>query len=108
MKHGKKYVDSAKLVDRTKSYEADEALAICCQTAKAKSAANRSRRGRRCVSRDVAAALGRISKFSNRVQRGSTLQSGAARQRARRGVVATTIGIAPVRSSVEPGTLIPK
>ena len=36
MKHGKKYVDSAKLVDRTKSYEADEALAICCQTAKAK------------------------------------------------------------------------
>ncbi len=36
MKHGKKYVDSAKLVDRTKAYEAEEALALCCQTAKAK------------------------------------------------------------------------
>ena len=36
MKHGKKYVDSAKLVDRTKLYEADEALSLCCQTAKAK------------------------------------------------------------------------
>ena len=36
MKHGKKYVDSAKLVDRTKTYEAEEALALCCQTAKAK------------------------------------------------------------------------
>ena len=36
MKHGKHYVDSAKLVDRTKLYEADEALNLCCQTAKAK------------------------------------------------------------------------
>ena len=36
MKHGKHYVDSAKLVDRTKLYEAEEALALCCQTAKAK------------------------------------------------------------------------
>ena len=36
MKHGKKYVDSAKLVDRSKAYEAEEALALCCQTAKAK------------------------------------------------------------------------
>lgn len=36
MKHGKSYVDSAKLIDRTKQYEADEALALCCQTAKAK------------------------------------------------------------------------
>ena len=36
MKHGKKYVDSAKLVDRSKTYEAEEALALCCQTAKAK------------------------------------------------------------------------
>ena len=35
MKHGKHYVDSAKLVDRTKLYEADEALSLCCQTAKA-------------------------------------------------------------------------
>ena len=36
MKHGKHYVDSAKLVDRSKLYEADEALSLCCQTAKAK------------------------------------------------------------------------
>ena len=36
MKHGKKYVDSAKLIDRTKAYDAEEALALCCQTAKAK------------------------------------------------------------------------
>ena len=36
MKHGKHYVDSAKLVDRTKLYETEEALALCCQTAKAK------------------------------------------------------------------------
>ena len=35
MKHGKHYVDSAKLIDRTKLYEADEALSLCCQTAKA-------------------------------------------------------------------------
>ena len=36
MKHGKHYVDSAKLIDRSKLYEADEALALCCHTAKAK------------------------------------------------------------------------
>ena len=36
MKHGKHYVDSKKLVDRTKLYESEEALAICCQNAKAK------------------------------------------------------------------------
>lgn len=36
MKHGKHYVDSAKLIDRSKLYDSDEALAICCQTAKAK------------------------------------------------------------------------
>lgn len=36
MKHGKHYVDSAKLIDRTKQYEAAEALDLCCQTAKAK------------------------------------------------------------------------
>lgn len=36
MKHGKHYADSAKLVDRTKLYETAEALALCCQTAKAK------------------------------------------------------------------------
>ena len=36
MKHGKKYVDSVKLVDSTKLYEPAEALALCCQTAKAK------------------------------------------------------------------------
>ncbi|WP_312642750.1 50S ribosomal protein L1 [Hydrogenoanaerobacterium sp.] len=36
MKHGKKYIDSAKLVDRTKLYEAAEALELCTKTAKAK------------------------------------------------------------------------
>ncbi|WP_418710370.1 50S ribosomal protein L1 [Allofournierella sp.] len=36
MKHGPHYVDSAKLVDRSKLYDTDEALALCCQTAKAK------------------------------------------------------------------------
>ena len=36
MKHGKKYVDSAKLVDSTKAYETNEALGLVCQTAKAK------------------------------------------------------------------------
>ena len=36
MKHGKKYVDSAKLVDRSKLYESTEALGLVCQTAKAK------------------------------------------------------------------------
>ena len=33
---GKKYQDSAKLVDRTKLYDANEALALVCQTSKAK------------------------------------------------------------------------
>ena len=36
MKQGKHYVDSKKLVDRTKRYDSNEALALCCQTAKAK------------------------------------------------------------------------
>lgn len=36
MKHGKKYVDSAKLVDRSKLYEATDALALAIETAKAK------------------------------------------------------------------------
>ena len=36
MKHGKQYVESAKLVDRTKAYDMNEALAVCFQTAKAK------------------------------------------------------------------------
>ena len=36
MKHGKKYVDSAKLVDRSKLYESTEALDLVCKTAKAK------------------------------------------------------------------------
>lgn len=36
MKHGKKYVDSAKLVDRTKLYDTQEALGLCVKTATAK------------------------------------------------------------------------
>lgn len=36
MKHGKKYVDSAKLIDKTKLYENDEAMDICVRTATAK------------------------------------------------------------------------
>ena len=36
MKRGKNYADSAKLIDRTKLYETPEALALVCQTAKAK------------------------------------------------------------------------
>jgi large subunit ribosomal protein L1 len=36
MKHGKKYVDSAKLIDRSKLYDTDEAIQVCVQTAKAK------------------------------------------------------------------------
>lgn len=36
MKHGKKYVDSTKLVESAKLYDPAEALALCCQTAKAK------------------------------------------------------------------------
>ncbi len=36
MKHGKKYVDSAKLVDRSKTYDPAEGLDLAVQTAKAK------------------------------------------------------------------------
>lgn len=36
MKHGKNYVDSAKLIDKNKQYETKEALDLCLQTAKAK------------------------------------------------------------------------
>ncbi|MBQ7521295.1 MAG: 50S ribosomal protein L1 [Clostridia bacterium] len=36
MKHGKKYVESAKLIDRTKLYESDEALDLVVKTATAK------------------------------------------------------------------------
>lgn len=36
MKHGKKYIESAKLVESTNYYEANEALGLVCQTAKAK------------------------------------------------------------------------
>ena len=36
MKHGKKYVDSAKLVDRTKLYDPEEAIELVQKTAKAK------------------------------------------------------------------------
>ncbi|MCH5204643.1 MAG: 50S ribosomal protein L1, partial [Oscillospiraceae bacterium] len=36
MKHGKKYVESAKLIDSAKVYESVEALDLVCQTAKAK------------------------------------------------------------------------
>ncbi|WP_050697324.1 MULTISPECIES: 50S ribosomal protein L1 [Eubacteriales] len=36
MKHGKKYVDSAKLIDRSKFYDPDEALATCVKTSTAK------------------------------------------------------------------------
>jgi len=36
MKHGKKYVDSAKLIDSLTAYEPEEAIALAKQTAKAK------------------------------------------------------------------------
>ncbi len=36
MKHGKKYVDSKKLVDKAKLYDLEEACTICVSTAKAK------------------------------------------------------------------------
>ncbi|MBE6623044.1 MAG: 50S ribosomal protein L1 [Ruminococcaceae bacterium] len=36
MKKGKKYIESQKLIDRTKLYDADEALALVCKTASAK------------------------------------------------------------------------
>ncbi|MCM1523338.1 MAG: 50S ribosomal protein L1 [Ruminococcus sp.] len=36
MKHGKKYVESAKQIDKNKFYEANEALDLACKNAKAK------------------------------------------------------------------------
>ena len=36
MKHGKKYNESVKEIDRLKAYDSDEALALVCKTAKAK------------------------------------------------------------------------
>ena len=36
MKHGKKYVDNLKLIDRKKLYESDEALELCTKTTGAK------------------------------------------------------------------------
>lgn len=36
MKHGKKYVDSVKLIDKSKQYEPNEALDLACKNAKAK------------------------------------------------------------------------
>lgn len=36
MKHGKKYVDSTKLIDKTKLYDVNEALEVCIKTATAK------------------------------------------------------------------------
>ena len=36
MKHGKKYVDSAKLIDKTKLYDNDEAMDVCVKSATAK------------------------------------------------------------------------
>ncbi len=36
MKHGKKYIESAKLVDRNKLYESNEALDLACKATKAK------------------------------------------------------------------------
>ena len=36
MKHGKKYVEAAKLVDRSQYYEANEAIALVKKTATAK------------------------------------------------------------------------
>ncbi len=36
MKYGKKYIDSAKTIDRTKLYDSEEALGLVCASAKAK------------------------------------------------------------------------
>lgn len=36
MKHGKKYIESAKLIDKNKFYDIDEAFDLCVKTAKAK------------------------------------------------------------------------
>ena len=36
MKHGKKYIESAKLIERSKLYDPDEAVKLALQTAKTK------------------------------------------------------------------------
>ena len=36
MKHGKHYLDSAKLIDSLKSYDPEEACDLACKTSKAK------------------------------------------------------------------------
>ena len=36
MKHGKKYVDSAKLIDHLNAYDPAEACELACKTSKAK------------------------------------------------------------------------
>ena len=36
MKHGKKYIDAAKLIENNKTYDPNEALELCCKTATAK------------------------------------------------------------------------
>ena len=36
MRRGKKYIESAKLIDKTKSYATDEAMKLVVDTAKAK------------------------------------------------------------------------
>ncbi len=36
MKHGKKYVDAVKLIDKTKAYDSKEAIDVCLKTASAK------------------------------------------------------------------------
>lgn len=36
MSNGKKYTDSAKLIEKTKLYDSADALNLVCQTAKAK------------------------------------------------------------------------
>ena len=36
MKHGKKYVDAVKLIDKTKAYDSKEAIDVCLKTATAK------------------------------------------------------------------------
>ena len=36
MKHGKKYTDAAKQIERSKIYDPAEALELCCKTATAK------------------------------------------------------------------------
>ena len=32
MKHGKKYIDAAKLIENNKTYDPTEALELCCKT----------------------------------------------------------------------------